>query len=179
MAMLVGGFVSSQSFITFLEDGEISAEFTVAPCIIMGGIFLVIALAFTLPIARVLLSSEDESARRAAYFSTLFPILLISFLLSTPQASFAPSFAFGFPLFLVGAVAYPYSAIVMKRHIKMAEMENLLIVRCFRCAYIFEMHKQEPWVRCPHCGQVNMNPTKPVDQGDTPEKRLPEGPVSP
>ncbi|NIP36470.1 MAG: hypothetical protein GWN18_16065 [Thermoplasmata archaeon] len=169
-AFMIAAFISAQSFSMYLEDGEVSADFMVTPCIIMGGIFVVVILAFTFPLARVLLSYEDSGARRAAYFSILFPILLVSFLFATPQARFAPSFAFAFPLFVIGTVAYPYSAIVMKRWIKSVEMENLLIVRCFRCSYVFEMHREEPWVRCPHCGQVNMNPTKQMDPDNLPAK---------
>ena len=177
--MLLAGLASSVSFIAFVSDGEISADFFVMPCIVLGGFLLVLALAFTVPVARVLLGSEAEAARRAAYFSVLFPVLLLSFLLSTPRTGFTVSFTFAFPLFLLGCVAYPYSAGVMRRWVRTAEMENLLMVRCFRCAYVFEMHRQQPRVMCPQCGQVNMNPEMTAREGGPPEGAPPPGPVSP
>lgn len=169
--LVVGGFMSLISFIGYLYDGEIRVNPGAAVCIVMAAIFLVVFLTITIPVARVLLSSEEPGARRASYFAVLFPIFLVSFLMATPQASFAPTFTFGWPLLLLGSIAYPFSAFAMKRGIKRAEMRHLLLLECFRCSYVFEMHKEQPMVRCPYCGQVNMNPTmgegKPAPPHDT------------
>jgi len=172
--MLAGGLMSLVSFVEYVGDGEMAVNNAAVPCIVMGAIFLVVFLVITVPVARVLLSSPSVGARRASYFSVLFPVLLVSFLLSSPQASFAPTFAFAWPLMLLGAVAYPYSAFTMRRWLRAAEMENLLLLECFRCTYTFEMHRLEPCIRCPYCGQVNMNPTmgegKPAPPGEAPRE---------
>jgi hypothetical protein len=139
----------------------------------------VLSLAFTLPVARVMTESEVPAARRAAYFCLLFPILLVSFLLATPQADFAPSITFAFPILLAGSLLYPMSAVTVRKWVKAAEAKHLLMLQCFRCSYAFEMHREEPWVRCPYCGQVNMNPTMGKEDGVPPTPGETEGPVSP
>jgi hypothetical protein len=158
IAMFFIGIISLFSFIDYMDSGEIESGFIMAPCLAFTFIAFFALLAFNLPISRIILRTGPESGRRAAYFQILFPILLVSFLIATPRASFAPSLIFGFPLLLVGALAYPYSAVVVHKWVKMAEMKNLQIVGCFRCTYVFEMHREEKWLRCPYCGQVNMNP---------------------
>jgi hypothetical protein len=179
MFMFFAGLASVFSFFQYLEEGEIEVAFLSFPCVAMGGLFVVLCLTATLPVARVMTESEVPAARRAAYFCLLFPILLVSFLLATPQADFAPSITFSFPLLLVGSVMYPMSAITMRRWVKAAEARHLLMLQCFRCTYTFEMHREEPWVRCPYCGQVNMNPTKDKEDEAPPRSVEPDGPVNP
>ncbi len=177
--LLMGGFMSFISFVEYMGEGEIYISFTEAPCVVMATIFLVVFLVITVPMARVLLSSEDVAVRRASYFAVLFPILLVSFLLATPQATFAPSFTFGWPLMFLGTLAYPYSAIIIRRGVRSAEMRHLLLLECFRCTYVFEMHKEEPMARCPYCGQVNMNPTMGEGKPAPPRETGTEERVSP
>ncbi len=177
--MLVGGFMSLISFVEYLADGEIRVNLAAAPCVVLSSVFIVVFMVLTVPVARFLLSSEVPGVRRASYFAVLFPILLVSFLLATPQASFAPSFTFSWALLLPGTVAYPYSAIVMKRGVRSAEMRHLLLLECFRCTYVFEMHKEEPMARCPYCGQVNMNPTMGEGKPAPPRETGTEERVSP
>lgn len=160
MVMFVAGFISFITFVEYIDTGEISFGLAGMPCVVFGVAVVLVFIAWNVPIARILLSSAPAAGRRAAYFQILFPVVLASFLIATPQASFAPSITFAFPLFLIGALAYPYTALVMKKHVKAAEMANLLYVQCFRCTYVFEMHKEDEWIRCPYCGQVNMNPVK-------------------
>jgi hypothetical protein len=179
MFMFFAGLASLFSFIQYLEEGELSIEYFAIPCVALGGVFIIISLAITIPVARVLTGSEVPAARRAAYFCVLFPILLVSFLFATPQADFAPSIVFSFPLLLVGALMYPMSAITMRRTVKAAEAKHLLILECFRCSYQFEMHREEPWIRCPYCGQVNMNPKKNREEGAPPRTLEPEERVNP
>ena len=160
MIMFAAGFVSFFSFVEYVDEGEISVGLIATPCVLVGVVALLVFLAFSFPIAKVLLATAAPAGRRAAYFQLLFPVLLASFLIASPRASFAPSFTFAFPLLLVGAIAYPWSALVMKKWVKATEMMNLLLVECFRCTYVFEMHREDEWIRCPYCGQVNMNPGK-------------------
>lgn len=179
MVMFVAGFVSFISFVEYVDEGEISFGLIATPCVIVGVVALVVFLAFNFPIVKVLLATAAPAGRRAAYFQLMFPVLLASFLIASPRASFAPSFTFAFPLLLVGAIAYPWSALVMKKWVKAAEMRNLLMVECFRCTYVFEMHREDEWIRCPYCGQINMNPGKGGGEGaDGPDEAKTEGPVS-
>jgi hypothetical protein len=179
MFMFFAGLASVVSFLQYLDEGEIVVDFMSFPCVAMGGIFVVLSLAFTIPVARVMTESEVPAARRAAYFCLLFPILLVSFLLATPQADFAPSITFAFPMLLAGSLMYPTSAMTMRRWVKAAEAKNLLMLQCFQCSYTFEMHREEPWVRCPYCGQVNMNPTMDKEAEAPPGAEGTEDAVSP
>ncbi len=159
--MLIAGIVSLMVFLEFIYDdeGEISVSLSSAGCVVVGIAMLIVVMVFNLTLALLILrSARTDRARRAAYFQILFPILLASFILSTPMASFTPSIAFGFPLLLMGAFLYPYSAVVMRREIKQMERRNLLLVSCYKCTYAFEMHVEEERIRCPYCGEFNMNP---------------------
>jgi hypothetical protein len=161
--MLIAGIVSLTVFLEFIYDGEgeISVSLGSAGCVVVGIAMLIVVMVFNLTLALLILrSARTDRARRAAYFQILFPILLASFILSTPMASFTPSIAFGFPLLLMGAFLYPYSAVVMRREVLAMEKKNVLHVRCASCTYLFEMHKDEDRVRCPYCGQANSNPMK-------------------
>jgi hypothetical protein len=164
MVMFVAGFISFISFFEYIDTGEISLGMAATPCVIISVAVVLVFIAWTIPLAKVLLSSAPAAGRRAAYFQILFPIVLVSFLLSTPQAYFAPSVTFAFPLLFVGGLAYPYTALVMRKWVKTIEMKNLLFVQCFRCTYVFEMHREDEWIRCPYCGQPNLNP---VEEGAT------------
>ncbi len=172
--MFIGGLASLMVFFEFIndEDGEISASFGSTGCVIVGIVVLIVVMVFNLTLALLILrSARTERARRASYIQILFPLLLASFMLSTPGANFTPSIAFGFPLLLSGAFLYPYSAIVMKQEVKAMEMKNLLRIKCFECSYAFEMHREEDWIRCPYCGRANMNPVKVIaEEEGTAEK---------
>jgi len=179
--MFIGGFFSLVFFLDYLEHGEIEMAVVGTPCIIIGVVSLVVFVAYNLPIARVLIITAPAQGRRAAYFQLLFPILLVSFLIATPQAGFAPSLTFVFPLLLLGAFAYPYTALQMKRWIKVAEIENLVVLMCFRCSYQLEMHKDERLHQCPYCGQVNLNPRQ-AGEGEAKGEAMGDtdgGPLSP
>jgi len=168
-AMFVAGIVSLTVFLEFLydEDGEISVSFGSTGCVTVGIVMLIVVMVFNLSLALLILrSARTDRARRASYIQILFPLFLASFMLSTPGASFAPSMAFGWPLLLSGAFLYPYSAIVMKQEVKGMEMQNLLRIKCFECSYVFEMHREEDWIRCPYCGKANMNPVKAIEVGE-------------
>ncbi|NOQ54444.1 MAG: hypothetical protein GQ558_07565 [Thermoplasmata archaeon] len=167
MAMFFAGFISLMTFFEYIydEDGEISAGMGSAVCVPIGIALLIAVMVFNLTLALLILrSAGTDRARRAAYIQILFPLLLASFMLSTPLASFTPSIAFGWPLLLLGAILYPYSAIVMKQEVKAMEMKNLLRIKCFECSYAFEMHREEDWVRCPYCGKANLNPVKAIEE---------------
>jgi ribosomal protein S27E len=179
MFMFVAGFWSVFTFVDYVYSGEISAGLVATPCVILVVVAFVVFIAWNFPIVKVLLASAPVAGRRAAYFQVLFPILLGSFLLATPEASFIPSVTFAFPLLLIGAFAYPYTALLMKKWVKAMEVANLLYVECFKCTYVFEMHRSDEWIRCPYCGQVNMNPVMDEGEGKAAEDSPEKEPVSP
>jgi hypothetical protein len=171
-AMLFAGIFSVAVFSDYIRDGdgEISVAVSSGGCVVLGIAMLVVFTVFNLTLALIVLrSARTDGARRAAYFQILFPPLLASFMLSTPMAAFTPSVAFGFPLLLAGAVLYPYSAIVMRREARQIEMRDLLLVSCYRCTYVFEMHREGDGIRCPYCGEVNMNPVEAKEEEATAE----------
>jgi ribosomal protein S27E len=139
------------------------------PAVLCIPLFIALALlqiAPNLGNARFILrSSEDEGSRRAAYFLILYPLVLLSFFLATWSTSFMPSMTFGFPLFVVGAFAYPHAALIIRKQNKATIQGNLLKVKCWKCTYVFEMHRMEEWVRCPYCGEPNLNPTTEEEEG--------------
>jgi hypothetical protein len=146
-------------FIDFLESGELSLGVFTGACIL---VFFVIGVACFSPnvvnALFVLRSSRSPRTLRAAYLLVGYPVVFFSFLLATMNTSFAPSLTFGWPLFLVGAVAYPWAALVLHGEVKDALLGNTIMVRCWHCTYLFRMHLEEERMRCLYCGQVNENP---------------------
>jgi hypothetical protein len=166
--LLVTGLSSLAVFWDYISwgDGEIAVSYSAGGCVIIGIVMLIGILAFDLGLAlRIARATRRDRARQAAYFQILFPVLLASFMLCTPSAAFAPSIAFGFPLLLAGAVLYPYSAMVMKREAKEIERRDLILVSCWRCRNVFEMHREQEGTRCPYCGELNLNPVE-VKEGE-------------
>ena len=146
-------------FIDFLIYGELNAGYEGVLCVPLMVLLGILHIATAVPNGRFTLrTSENVTGRRAAYFLIFFPFLLISFILATWTTSFILSLTFGFPLFILGTFAIPYAALIIHRENKVIEHSNLLRVKCWHCMYIFEMHQEEEWVRCPYCGEPNLNP---------------------
>lgn len=165
MALFIASFLSTVLFMDFVrsEDGDVFVEPAFSVCTGLAILLLLAFLAYGMLVYRGVISrARTDRARRAAYFQVLFPLTLIGFLVATTLTSFAPSLTFGFPLFYAGTLLYPYTTFVLHREVKAVEMENLLLVRCFRCTYMFEMHKRQPSLLCPYCGQENLNPDQAV-----------------
>jgi hypothetical protein len=179
MFMLAVGFFSFMFYMDYLDTGEMTSEIIYFPCLLFGTVVLLTLWFFNFPVVRVVLNAAPQNGRRAAYFQALFPLVLIAFMLATPRASFAPSVTFAFPLLLLGAIGYPYSGMVLHKWVKMSEMKNLQVVECFRCTYVFEMHVEELWIRCPYCGQVNMNPERGLPSEEGADEAPAGGPLSP
>ncbi len=165
LVLFVASFISTIMFMDFLgsEEWEVSVDPTFSVCTGLAIVLLLVFLAYGTAVYRTVIGkARTDRARRAAYFQLLFPLALVGFLVATTLTSFAPSLTFGFPLFYAGTVLYPYTTFVLHREVKAVEVASLLLVRCFRCSYMFEMHKRQPSVLCPYCGQENLNPDRAV-----------------
>jgi hypothetical protein len=161
-------FLSIVSLVEFAFEGEVYVPHTVYVCIPFLLAILVTVTVVTVAIARtVLRSSTDPRALRAAYFLIGYPIILVSFLFATVDTGFAPSIAFGLPLFGTGVIAYPLACLIVRDAFFNVLSANILKVQCYACRYIFEMNRQQDAVRCPYCGEPNLNPLGP-EPGEPP-----------
>ena len=151
--------VSMILFIDFLDYGEISSEPFSSVCSL--SFFVIGAACFAPNVSNalfILRSSRTDRTLRAAYLLIGYPVVFFSFLLATMKTYFAPSLTFGWPLFLLGAVAYPWAALVIHGEVKDALLRTTMMVRCRHCSYLFRMHMEEERMRCLYCGEVNENP---------------------
>ena len=166
------------AFMQYLADGEITMAFFEAPCTVVVLIILAPCSLLNAMNALVVLQAEGLArSLRGAYFLLIYPILLASFLLATIHTGFAPSLTFGWPLFILGMVEYPYAAILVRQELLAREAVNLRRLQCFACGAVLSIHKDEEWVRCPYCGTPNMNPYKEPEEATAQAAR--DGPEPP
>ncbi len=146
-------------FMWFLDEGEFAMEATTTVCVIF---FFILGFACFGPnvVNGLFMARSSSSPRvlRAAYFLIAYPVVFYSFMLATINAEFVPSVTFGWPLFLLGMVAYPWSALIVHNEVKDALLRTTIVVQCRRCHYLFRMHIEEEAMRCLYCGEVNANP---------------------
>lgn len=142
----------------FLLDGTVSSALGGVPCLIMPVLVVFLAFISAKNALFFIRSSTSERARRASYFLILFPLVLVGFVIATTNTEWAPSLTFGFPLFIVGAIGFPYAAMALHKEAKAVVAQNILHVRCTQCTYVFEMHRSSEGVLCPYCGQPSINP---------------------
>lgn len=178
LALLFSFFLATLSLISFIalaeyvSEGEIYVSYGTFICIPILLAVTVAACAINTTVARtVVTSSPDPKALRAAYLLVGYPIVMLSFLFATIGTGFAPSIAFGFPLFLAGTVLYPWASLIVRREFKNIISANILQVQCYNCRYVFEMNRVQDQVRCPYCGEPNLNPLGP-DPGEPPEEEV-------
>jgi ribosomal protein S27E len=161
-------FFSFISLAEFVHDGEIYVEFGVYPCITFLVVMTVATSVVNIAVARTVISSStDPKALRAAYLLIGYPVILISFLFATIGTGFAPSIAFGLPLFATGMIAYPWASLIVRSEFFNLISANILRVQCYNCRYVFEMNRAQDQIRCPYCGEPNLNPLGP-DPGEPP-----------
>lgn len=99
--------------------------------------------------------SDTPQALRAFYIFIFYPILLVSFMIATIEYGFQTSLIYGFPIFFLGVILLPYSALVIHREALAIVNKNMLLVYCHNCRYTFEMHRLDIEKRCPICGSQN------------------------
>jgi hypothetical protein len=157
---------SIANFLEFLKYDELSSYLIDEVCVV--GFLVISVLCFFINIANgfiVLKSRELPRVLRASWFLILYPVILWTFALSSAENGFAVFGTFGWPLFLLGMVAYPTAAFIVHGELKAMIAENALSIQCFNCSAVFLMHRTDEWIRCPYCGEINMNPLPPEARG--------------
>ena len=161
-------FFSLASFfmtIDYLRNQSVSVSFTAEGCaaffVLLGWVFVAPAMLVAYKTIRWI---ESRRALRCAYFLLVYPIILFSYMAATIADFFLPSLLFGFPLFIIGTVFYPYCAFVLNGEVRSALAESLVRIGCYQCSYVFEMHREAREQRCPMCGMPNINPYLPGEE---------------
>jgi len=101
---------------------------------------------------------EEPKHLRAAYFLMLFPIVLGSFVLASLMDGTVPSMLFGWPLFLVGTVLFPYCALSMRKGIGVSAEGGRAMIVCYNCGRPLALGMDTLQIGCPRCGALNLNP---------------------
>ncbi len=157
--LLYFSFASFVLTADYMDDGEVEVGLIDEPCSVFFMLLVWVLIAPVMFVAyRLVRWIETRRALQAAYFLLLYPVVLISYIIATFSEVFLPSMVFGFPLFIVGAIFYPYCAVLLDREYRAMRSENVVRLACHHCSYIFELHRKEEERRCPMCGAVNLNP---------------------
>ncbi len=99
--------------------------------------------------------SKSHRSLRAMYISLLLPVILLSFVFACFKDGFETSLIFGFPFFLIGTIALPYSAFVLAKEAREMVRENTVFLVCYNCHYPFQMNRLALEGICPVCGAQN------------------------
>jgi hypothetical protein len=154
MAMVSAAFIGE-----WVLNGSVSVWYG-ALC---GATVLVGALVLMAPMAllaaQLLPSAMTATARRAAYVLVLLPLVILAFSLASLMDTLVPSIVLGFPLFVVGAFAIPYSALKLhKSLIPHILASNVARIVCSQCGALLAMARDDQVVRCQFCKRPNLNP---------------------
>jgi hypothetical protein len=101
---------------------------------------------------------EKPKHLRAAYFLMLFPIVLGSFVLASLMDGTVPSMIFGWPLFLMGAVLFPYCAFVLRWGVGAHAGGGRALIVCYNCGSTLVLREDASQDICPRCGSLNIYP---------------------
>lgn len=147
------------SFMGYVGGNGISLSFETIVCGFPLFIFMLVStgfvVVFVLELAKVL---EEPKHLRAAYFLMLFPIVLGSFVLASLMDGTVPSMLFGWPLFLMGAVLYPLSALALRRGVGVPTDGGRALIVCYNCGQTLVLRTDTAQNNCPRCGALNLNP---------------------
>ena len=149
--------LSGSILIEYIDDGNISTPFYMAMCVpILMIMSLIIIMAVNVANG-LMVTKVSKSLRslRAMYISLLFPVILLGFIFVCFKDGFETTLIFGFPFFLVGTFALPYSAYVLAKEARELVRENTMILACYNCHYQFQMNRLDLEGACPVCGAPN------------------------
>jgi hypothetical protein len=154
-------YISIYSFTIFMKYSiEESVSFPIYLTIYLPFFFYALILFILINLKNAYLVSKiscSPQSLRALYISIFYPILLGSFMMATFRDGFQTSTIYGFPLFTLGVILLPYSALTIHREAKTIINENTSVIYCSYCSYPFDMHKLDSERRCPICGTLNPN----------------------
>lgn len=161
--------LSAFTLIEYIIDRRVSTPFYMDVCVpILMTLSLIIIMAVNVANGRMITKvSKSPKSLRAMYISFLFPVILLSFIFACFKDGFKTTLIFGFPFFLVGTIALPYSAYVLAKEAREMVRENTMILTCYNCNYNFQMNRLDLEGLCPVCGVQNriVPPTSPPGNG--------------
>jgi len=150
------------SFLVFIEFTlEESVSFPLYLTLCLPLFFIMLLMMFTINIYNGYLvskASDTLQSMRAFYIFIFYPILLISFMIATMEDGFQTSLIYGFPIFFLGVIFLPYSALIIHREALGMVNKNTVLIYCYNCRYTFEMHRLDLEKRCPLCGFLHRIP---------------------
>lgn len=168
-------FLSLLSFIGFVAGDGIILSFETMVCGLPLFIFALVCAGVVVVLVAGMAKVLDEPKHlRAAYFLMLFPLVLGGFVLASLMDGTVPSMIFGWPLFLMGAVLYPYSALALRRGVGVPADGGRALIVCYNCGQTLVLRVDTPHDNCPRCGALNLNPYMGM-----PPRPPPPGPEAP
>lgn len=163
------------SFIGYIGGNGMLLSFETMICGFPLFIFMLVSTGFVVVLVMELGKVLEEPRHlRAAYFLMLFPLVLGGFVLASLMDGTVPSMLFGWPLFLMGAVLFPYCAFALRRGVGVPADGGRALIVCYNCGQELVLRVDEAHHNCPRCGALNMNPYLGM-----PPKPPPPGPDAP
>lgn len=166
--------LSIPSFIAFSEymrNGGLEVPMEAEVCAyIFGPLLFVLAAPVILDALSLSAYATSDASRRALYVLVLLPVVVWGFMLASITEGFIPSLIMGMPLFITCAIAIPFSALVLHRHI-MATLYSPYSahIHCRFCGAQLVMAREDQYVKCRRCNAINANPfSGPVGDGSLP-----------
>lgn len=147
----------------YVTHGTVTAYRGPGACMVMSFAVLIMLAAYSVPTAlAVARAAGSRASLRAAYVYLLLPLVFLGLLVGNSANWFLNALAFGWPLFLVIAVAVPVASYTVKR-----EAATLYRpVRCHTCHCAFYILFDAPSEVCPYCFFTNANPYLPDNRDD-------------
>jgi hypothetical protein len=147
------------SFIGYIGGNGVGLPFETSACTFPLIIFMLVSAGIVVMLVSGLLNVLDKPKHlRAAYFLMLFPIVLGSFVLSSLMDGTVPSMIFGWPLFLMGAVLFPYCAFALRGGIGAHADGGRALIVCYNCGSTLVLREGAAQDICPRCGSLNLYP---------------------
>ena len=146
------------SFIGYIGGNGVGLPYETSACTFPLIIFMLVSAGIVVVLVSGLLNVLEEPKHlRAAYFLMLFPIVLGSFVLSSLMDGTVPSMIFGWPLFLMGVVLYPYCAFTLRGRVGVPADGARALIVCHNCGWTLVL-RDAAQITCPRCGALNLNP---------------------
>lgn len=168
------GLMSIPSFIALAEyarNGGLEVPMEAEVCAYIFGPVLILLTAPVMLLAATLSSrASSDAGRRAVYVLAILPAVVWLYMGASIADGFVPSLIMGMPLFVLCALAIPFSALVLNREV----MTGLVSpygahIHCRFCGAQLVMAREDPYVKCRRCNAINANPfSGPVGDGSVP-----------
>lgn len=157
------GLLSIPSFIVFAEYaryGELAVPFEAEVCAYIFGPVLIL---LTAPVMLLAWSLSDrarsDASRRAVYVLSILPVVVWVYMFASFTEGFVPSLLLGMPLFILSAIAIPFSSFILHREVMTTLVSPYAAhIHCRMCGAHLMMAREDPYVQCRRCTAINANP---------------------